>query len=128
MYQNVRITEAFTVIPERLRTPVAVIVTMESYLAGFVLRGQPAQECQLHVHLDTDAALNPPAGWMVDTPPSQTVRSAGRCVSTGLQAAVNGQQTSKWEIVVHIMCTILVVHLFVISVIVALTEDKVQVK
>ena len=62
MYQNVRITEAFTVIPERLRTPVAVIVTMESYLAGFVLRGQPAQECQLHVHLDTDAALNPPAG------------------------------------------------------------------
>ena len=42
--------------------------------------------------------------------------------------AVDGQQTSKWEIVVHIMCTILVVHLFALSVIVALTENKVQVK
>ena len=44
--------------------------------------------------------------------------------------AVDGQQTSKWEIVVHIMCTILVVHLivFALSVIVALTKYKVQVK
>ena len=44
-------------------------------------------------------------------------------------AAVNGQQTSKLEIVVHIMCTILIVHLMVvISVIVVLTKNKVQVK
>ena len=42
---------------------------------------------------------------------------------------MNGQQLSMSEIVVHIMCTILVVHLFVISVIVALTKKyKLQVK
>ena len=34
------------------------------------------------------------------------------------------QQASKWEIVVHITCTILVVHLLVISVTVALTRQK----
>ena len=63
MYQNVRITQALTVIPERLRTLVApVIVTMESGLVGFVLRGQPAQEWQLHVHRITDVALKRPAG------------------------------------------------------------------
>ena len=47
-----------------------------------------------------------------------------------MATAVTGQQTSKWEIVVHIMCTILVAHLVVIaiSVIVVLTENKVQVK
>ena len=58
------------------------------------------------------------------------VRSAGRCVFTGEATAVIGQQTSVREIVVHIMCTILVVHLVVIalSVIVALTKNKVQVK
>ena len=57
------------------------------------------------------------------------VRSPGRYVFNGV-AAVIGQQTSKWEIVVHIMCTILVVHLVVIaiSVIVALTKNKVQAK
>ena len=43
--------QVLTVIPERLRTLLTtVIVTAESDLAGFVLRGQPAQECQLHVH------------------------------------------------------------------------------
>ena len=34
----------------------------------------------------------------------------------------------KVEIAVHIMCTILMVHLLVVSVIVALTKNKVQVK
>ena len=84
---------------------------MESDLDGFALRGPQAQECQLHVHLYTDVAQVQPAGWMVDTPQLQTVKSAGRCVFTGIVTAVIGQQTSKWEIVVHIMCTILVVHL-----------------
>ena len=69
-----------------------------------------------------------PPGWMVDTQQKQTVRSAGECVFAGEKAAANIQPTSKWEIVVHIMCTILVVHLLVISVIVALTKNKVQVK
>ena len=102
----------------------------ESDLVGSVSRGPPVQERQLHVHRHADVAPMLPAGWMVDTLQWQTVRLAGRCVSTGLiQAAVSGQQTSKWEIVVHIMCTILVVHLLVVlSVIVALTENKVQVK
>ena len=62
LYQNVRITEALTVIPERLRTLVAVIVTMESDLVGFVSRGPPVQEWQLHVHLYSDVALMQPAG------------------------------------------------------------------
>ena len=48
--------EALTVISERLRTPVAVIVTEESDLAGFVSRGPPVQDCQLHVHLFSDVA------------------------------------------------------------------------
>ena len=43
---------------ERLHTLMTtVIVTEESDLDGFVLRAQPAQECQLHVHRITDAAL-----------------------------------------------------------------------
>ena len=46
----------------------------------------------------------------------------------GHQAAVNGQQTSKWGIVVHILCIILVVHLFVLSVIVELTKQNVHTK
>ena len=54
--------EALTVIPERLRTPVSVIVTIELDLVGFVLRGPPAQECQLHVHLQTDVTQKLPAG------------------------------------------------------------------
>ena len=62
LYQNVRITEALTVIPERLRTLVPVIVTVESDLAGFVLRGPPVQEWQLHVHLQVDVALPQPDG------------------------------------------------------------------
>ena len=106
----------------------AVIVTVESDLVGSVSKGPQVQECQLHVRRITDVAQVQPAGWMVDTQQQQMVRSAGRCVFTGHQAAVNGQQTSKWEIVVHIMCTILVVHLIVVSVIVALTDNKVQVK
>ena len=53
---------ALTVIPERLRTTVAFLVTMESDLAGFVLRGPPVQECQLHVHLQPDVALPQPGG------------------------------------------------------------------
>ena len=62
IYQNVRITEALTVIPERLRTPVAVIVTAESDLVGSVSRGLPVQEWQLHVHLHTDVTLLHPDG------------------------------------------------------------------
>ena len=69
LYQNVRITEAWTALTERLRTlQAAIIVTMESDLVGFVLRGPPLQECQLHVHLETDVTQVHPAGWMVDTP------------------------------------------------------------
>ena len=56
------------------------------------------------------------------------VRSAGRCVFTTVITAVTGQETSVREIVVHIMCTILVVHLLVVSVIAALTKNKIQVK
>ena len=63
LHQNVRITEVLTALTERLRTLLTtVIVTMESDLVGFVLRGQPAQECQLHVHRITDVALMQPAG------------------------------------------------------------------
>ena len=55
------------------------------------------------------------------------VRSAGRCVSTGHQAVVNGQQSSKLEIVVLIMCTILVVYLLIVmAVIVVLIKNKAQ--
>ena len=62
-YQNVRITEVLTAVRGRLRTLIAsLIVTMESDLVGFVLKGQPAQECQLHVHHISDAALMQPAG------------------------------------------------------------------
>ena len=63
LHQNVRITEVLTALTERLRTLEApVIVTMESDLVGFVLRGPPVQECQLHVHLNTDVAQVQPAG------------------------------------------------------------------
>ena len=63
LHQNVRITEVLTALTERLRTLLTtVIVTMESDLVGFVLRGPPVQECQLHVHLNTDVALVHPAG------------------------------------------------------------------
>ena len=54
--------EVLTAVTERLRTLAAIIVTMESDLVGFVLKGQPVQECQLHVHRITDAALMQPAG------------------------------------------------------------------
>ena len=55
--------QVLTVIPERLRTLLTtVIVTPESDLAGFVLGGQPAQECQLHAHRITDVALLQPPG------------------------------------------------------------------
>ena len=53
---------ALTVIPERLRTTVAFLVTMESDLVGSVSRGPPAQKCQIHVHRITDVALEQPAG------------------------------------------------------------------
>ena len=43
--QNVRITEALTVIKERLRTLVAFLVTEESDLVGSVSKGPQAQEC-----------------------------------------------------------------------------------
>ena len=63
LYQNVRITEVLTAVTERLRTLLAaLIVTVESDLVGFVLRVQPAQECQLRVHHITDVALLQPAG------------------------------------------------------------------
>ena len=62
LYQNVTITEALTIITERLRPLVAFIVTRESYLVGSVSRGPLVQECQLPVHLNTDVALSQPAG------------------------------------------------------------------
>ena len=63
LYQNVRITEVLTAVTERLRTLLTtIIVTVDSDLAGFVLRAQQAQECQLHVHQHTDVALMQPAG------------------------------------------------------------------
>ena len=63
LHQNVRITQVLTALTERLRTLLAtVIVTKESDLVGFVLRGPPAQECQLHVHLHTDVAQVHPDG------------------------------------------------------------------
>ena len=63
LHQNVRITEVLTTLTERLRTLLTtVIVTMESDLVGFVLRVPPVQECQLHVHLNTDVAHVHPAG------------------------------------------------------------------
>ena len=42
-------------------------VTEVSALVGFVLKGPPAQECQLHVHLFTGVTLTHLAGWMVAT-------------------------------------------------------------
>ena len=55
--------QALTAVTERLRTLLsAMIVTIESDLVGFVLRGPPAQECQLHVHLYTGVALVQPVG------------------------------------------------------------------
>ena len=69
MHQNARITQVLTTLTERLRTLLTtIIVTADSDLVGFVLRGPPVQECQRHVHLQTDVALMQPAGWMVDTP------------------------------------------------------------
>ena len=63
LHQNVRITEVLTALTERLRTLLTtVIVTMESDLVGFVLRGPPVQEWQLHVHLNTDATQVHPDG------------------------------------------------------------------
>ena len=63
MYQNARITQVLTTLTERLRTLLTtIIVTVDSDLVGFVLRGPPVQECQLHVHLQTDVALMQPAG------------------------------------------------------------------
>ena len=40
----------------------AIIVTTISALDGFVLKGQRAQECQLHVHLRIGVALICQAG------------------------------------------------------------------
>ena len=39
-----------------------IIVIGVSALDGFVLKGPPAQECQLHVHLPTGVTLMQPAG------------------------------------------------------------------
>ena len=62
-YQNVRITQVLTALTERLRTlKGAIIVTMESDLVGFVSRGPPVQECQLHVHLPLGVKLLYPVG------------------------------------------------------------------
>ena len=55
-------------LPERLRTVITTItVTVESDLDGSVSKGPQAQECQLHVHLQTDVAQAQPVGWLVDT-------------------------------------------------------------
>ena len=48
---------------ERLRTLITtIIVTVESDLDGSVSKGPQAQECQLHVHLQTDVAQAQPVG------------------------------------------------------------------
>ena len=62
--QNVGITEVLTTLTERLRTTLltTVIVTVESDLVGFVSRGPPVLECQLHVHLPIGGKLLQPAG------------------------------------------------------------------
>ena len=62
LYQNVRITEVLTAATERLLTLLTTVVTVDLDLVGFVLRGQPAHDCQLHVHRKTDVALMQPAG------------------------------------------------------------------
>ena len=56
--------EVLTTLTERLRTTLlsTVIVTVELDLVGFVSRGQPAQDCQLHVHRITDVELMQPPG------------------------------------------------------------------
>lgn len=60
---NVRITQVLTAVTERLHTLLPTfIVTVESDLAGFALKGQPAQECQPHVHRIIDVALMQPDG------------------------------------------------------------------
>ena len=64
LYQNVRIMEGLIMLTERPRTTLltTVIVTVESDLGGSVSRGQPAQDCQLHVHRIEDVALMQPHG------------------------------------------------------------------
>ena len=58
LYQNVRITQVLTTLTERLLTLFTTIIVTEVFdLVGFVLRGQPAHDCQLHVHRKTDVAL-----------------------------------------------------------------------
>ena len=63
LYQNVRITQVLTTLTERLLTLFTTIIVTEVLdLVGFVLRGQPARDCQLHVHRKTDVALRQPPG------------------------------------------------------------------
>ena len=62
-------------------------------------------------------------GWLSGGHPSVADGQVTRTVIIMVTAMVT-QQASKWEIVVHITCTILVVHLLVISVTVALTRHK----
>ena len=63
LYQNVRITQVLTTLTERLLTLFTTIIVTEVLdLVGFVLRGQPARDCQLHVHRKTDVVLRQPPG------------------------------------------------------------------
>ena len=63
LYQNVRITQVLTTLTERLLTLFTTIIVTEVLdLVGFVLRGQPARDCQLHVHRKTDVGLRQPPG------------------------------------------------------------------
>ena len=55
--------QVLAAVTERLHSLITtVIVTEESDLAGFALKGQPAQECQPHVHRIIDVALVQPDG------------------------------------------------------------------
>ena len=123
--QNVRTTGVSTMGPEELRiTATSIIVIAVSALDGSGSRGLPAQEWQHHVHLTWGVVPIVAAGYMVDTPQERTVRPPGRFISIVVPAILT-QQASKWEIVVHITCTTLVVlGVDVIYVIVALTRHN----
>ena len=124
-YQNVRTTGVSTAEPEGLRiAATTIIVITVSALDGSVFRGLPAQEWQHHVRLTWGVVPIIPAGYMVDTPQYQTVRPPGRCILEVITTAVLTQEASKWEIVVHITCTILMAYLLVMPVTVARTRHK----
>ena len=44
-----------------MESPTVIVIEVPA-LDGFVLKGPPVQECQLHVHLPTGVTLMQPAG------------------------------------------------------------------